>query len=325
MKKNVSLKAIAMQLGVSINTVSHALRDMNDVSEETKTKVRKAAMEMGYMPNHVAQMMKLDERPVVGVFLQSFDNPYYNALNEELRKLFFDRDDYSLVFLCFPQIGVEVIKACVLQRVDLLICFSPPDEKMADFAELNNIDIVCGGSFADPDNKFDHVCVDDDGGCKLAARYLFNPYYKGDYIFVGNEYYFHKIRMDCFARELHTLSPTAKVECFGVEDDDITAICQKIDGGGCRKIFCFNDELAYKLLEKFDERYTDIRRLYPDLDIVGFDAVGSVVCGFRRIPSVMVDYKQLAGKLYELVENRLRNPDSPLKEVTLQATMYRGK
>lgn len=67
MSRNVSLKAIASRLGVSVNTVSHALRDMNDISEATKSLVRKTAVEMGYMPNHVAQMMKTEERQVVGV------------------------------------------------------------------------------------------------------------------------------------------------------------------------------------------------------------------------------------------------------------------
>ena len=55
--KGVSLKAIALQLNVSINTVSHALRDMDDISEELKIRIRRKAIELGYMPNHVAQNM----------------------------------------------------------------------------------------------------------------------------------------------------------------------------------------------------------------------------------------------------------------------------
>ena len=53
--KNVSLKCIASELGVSVNTVSHALRDMDDISAEMKEKVVRKAMELGYMPNRVAQ------------------------------------------------------------------------------------------------------------------------------------------------------------------------------------------------------------------------------------------------------------------------------
>ena len=62
-EKSVSLKAIASRLGVSINTVSHALRDLDDISEALKIRIRRTAIDMGYMPNHVAQKMKKECSP----------------------------------------------------------------------------------------------------------------------------------------------------------------------------------------------------------------------------------------------------------------------
>ena len=323
MSKNVSLKAIASTLGVSINTVSHALRDMDDISDAMKSKVRKTAIEMGYMPNHVAQMMKTDERAVVGVYVEGFSNLYFNTLNEELRKLFFEREDYSLVFLCWPQFNVEVIKQCVLQRVDLLICFAEIDEKTADFARLNNIKIVCVGSFTNPENRYDHVCVDDECGCKLVARYLFNPYYNGEYVYVGTFYEFHEMRSGYFSQELVSLQKDVVIINYGLETEDISEICRRIDNG-CRKIFCFNDEYAYRLLEELDKHYTDVRRLYPDLDIVGFDGLGRYVHGLRRIPTVKIDYEQFAKTIYGVVKERLNNPKAPVKKVVLPVILYRG-
>ena len=71
MSKNVSLKEIASKVGVSVNTVSHALRDLPDISEGRKKKIRKIALEMGYMPNHVAQTMKIEEKPLVAVLIRN--------------------------------------------------------------------------------------------------------------------------------------------------------------------------------------------------------------------------------------------------------------
>ena len=323
MSKNVSLKAIASAIGVSINTVSHALRDMDDISDAMKSKVRKTAIEMGYMPNHVAQMMKTDERSVVGVYVGCFSNLYFNTLNEELRKLFFRREDYSLVFLCWPQFDVEVIKQCVLQRVDLLVCFAEIDEKTADFAKLNNIEIVCVGSFANPGTRYDLVCVDDECGCRLAARYLFNPYYGGEYVYVGESFTFYEIRRRFFSEELTSLQANVEIINYSLENDDISEMCSRIDNG-CRKIFCFNDEYAYRLLEELDKHYTDVRRIYPDLDIVGFDGLGRCVCGLRRIPTIKIDYEQFAYEIYRVVEERLKNPGKPVKHVVLPVTLYRG-
>ena len=47
MAKSTGLKAIAYELGVSVNTVSRALRDCKDISEHTKEIIRKKAYELG--------------------------------------------------------------------------------------------------------------------------------------------------------------------------------------------------------------------------------------------------------------------------------------
>ena len=55
MKSNVVCqKDIAEELGISVNTVSHALRGLSDISEETIQKVRDKAVELGYVPNSMA-------------------------------------------------------------------------------------------------------------------------------------------------------------------------------------------------------------------------------------------------------------------------------
>ena len=97
--KNVSLKAIAAQMNVSINTVSHAIRDMDDVSEALKLKIRKKAIEMGYMPNHVAQHLKRDEKPVVAILVDSFTNLYFNTFSNELTKLLYERKEFDFMIL----------------------------------------------------------------------------------------------------------------------------------------------------------------------------------------------------------------------------------
>ena len=56
--KSVGLKTIAYELNVSVNTVSRALRDCDDISSETKEKVRQKAYELGYMPNNISQFIK---------------------------------------------------------------------------------------------------------------------------------------------------------------------------------------------------------------------------------------------------------------------------
>ena len=53
----IRLKDIAARAGVSLMTVSKALRDEPDVSATTKTRIKLLAQQMGYVPDSSAQVL----------------------------------------------------------------------------------------------------------------------------------------------------------------------------------------------------------------------------------------------------------------------------
>ena len=56
--KPLTLRALATQAGVSVATMSLALRNSNEISTATRTRLQKLATEQGYRPNpHVAKLM----------------------------------------------------------------------------------------------------------------------------------------------------------------------------------------------------------------------------------------------------------------------------
>lgn len=63
----VSMKDISAACGVSVATVSKALNDHRDVSEETKRRIRQVAKEMGYFPNSSARILKTNKSFNIGV------------------------------------------------------------------------------------------------------------------------------------------------------------------------------------------------------------------------------------------------------------------
>ncbi len=62
-----SLKDISRECGVSVATVSKALNDHTDISEETRSRVRKVAKELGYSPNFSARALKTNRTHGIGV------------------------------------------------------------------------------------------------------------------------------------------------------------------------------------------------------------------------------------------------------------------
>ncbi|MBN1895576.1 LacI family DNA-binding transcriptional regulator [bacterium] len=67
--KKVTLKMIAEQLGMTPATISKALRDSTDISEETKRRVKEVADNLGYHPNLMARSLVQRRSYLLGVMV----------------------------------------------------------------------------------------------------------------------------------------------------------------------------------------------------------------------------------------------------------------
>jgi LacI family transcriptional regulator len=74
---NVTLKNIAAILGLSIATVSKALKDYDDISTSTKLKVKKLAKELNYKPNSVAQSLRNQESKIIGLIIPEIVHHFF--------------------------------------------------------------------------------------------------------------------------------------------------------------------------------------------------------------------------------------------------------
>ncbi len=90
----VRLKDIAKIVGVSVMTVSKALRDEPDVSAATKAKIKKLAIDMGYVPDSSAQGLRTKTTKLLGLVIPATTNPIYArivlAIEERAQDLGYD-------------------------------------------------------------------------------------------------------------------------------------------------------------------------------------------------------------------------------------------
>jgi LacI family transcriptional regulator len=90
----VRLKDIAQLAGVSIMTVSKALRDAPDVSAATKARIKALAGQMGYVPDSSAQGLRTKTTKLFGLVVPSITNPVYArvimAIEERAHELGYD-------------------------------------------------------------------------------------------------------------------------------------------------------------------------------------------------------------------------------------------
>jgi DNA-binding LacI/PurR family transcriptional regulator len=90
----VRLKDIAQLTGVSVMTVSKALRNEPDVSAETKAKIKALAQQMGYVPDSSAQGLRTKTTKLLGLVIPATINPVYarmvHAIEERASELGYD-------------------------------------------------------------------------------------------------------------------------------------------------------------------------------------------------------------------------------------------
>jgi LacI family transcriptional regulator len=116
----VRLKDIARQAGVSVMTVSKALRDAPDVSDETRARIKLLAQQLGYVPDSSAQCLRSKTTRLFGLVIPSITNPIFArivfAIEDRAHELGYD---LLLVHtLNMPEREERGIRRLISRRVD---------------------------------------------------------------------------------------------------------------------------------------------------------------------------------------------------------------
>jgi LacI family transcriptional regulator len=77
---SITIKDIATALNLSVSTVSKALRDSYEISENTKKLVNKYALEHNYRPNPIAQSLKQGHSKSIGIVVSTIENQFFSQV-----------------------------------------------------------------------------------------------------------------------------------------------------------------------------------------------------------------------------------------------------
>lgn len=88
--KTITIKDIAKQCGVGVSTVSRAINNHPDISEETKSMIMEVIKEHNFIPNNSARNLKRLETRTIAVLIKGIDNPFFQKMikvfEEEIQK-----------------------------------------------------------------------------------------------------------------------------------------------------------------------------------------------------------------------------------------------
>ncbi|MVZ63437.1 LacI family DNA-binding transcriptional regulator [Sphingobacterium humi] len=120
---NITLKELARKLGISVSTVSKALNDSFEISDETKQRVREMADAHQYRPNILAKSLKTGRSNTLAVLIPYLSNPFQSQVLEGAHQAAFERN-YKLVFMQSrenEQLEQESLNVLQQQNVDGVI------------------------------------------------------------------------------------------------------------------------------------------------------------------------------------------------------------
>ena len=78
--RQVTIKDIAIELGISPSTVSRALKDHPDISVKTKKAVNELAEKLHYKPNVVALSLRHSKSNIIGVIIPELIHHFFSSV-----------------------------------------------------------------------------------------------------------------------------------------------------------------------------------------------------------------------------------------------------
>lgn len=331
-KKKVKLENIAEALGVSIVTVSNALKGKKGVSEELRQKIEQTAREMGYqMPSR--EGWKKHDSYIIGVvvaerYVREFPSFYmevYKNISQEAMK----RGSLTMLEVATREKESLEEKFSAFQDCEvagvILIGEMKKDYINAVRSEYKNVPIICV-DYYDVFEDMDYIVTDGFGGMEQMTRLMIKEGIR-DLAFVGTVNATKNIT-DRY------LGYCKALDRAGIEDAKYNIIPDRDSAG---EVFDLNPRLPEKLPQGFvcncdRTALVVIRKLKElgirvpeDISVVGFDNYPPDVSGGRQLTTYQNDEQVLARLSIHTMLQRIEGRKKPEGIRIVEGSVIRGE
>lgn len=181
MHNQVTLKDIANILNVSVSTVSKALNDSYEISDQTKNNVLKVVKSLNYIPNDSARSLKSNTTKRIGVILPNIESDFFAKVIRAIENEAAKQNYKVIICLSNDTIKKEVEGVSILLNgsVDgIIISLSQETQDSEQYTHLENFnknklpivmfDRVCN------EIDCDKITIDDFKATCEATKYLYS-------------------------------------------------------------------------------------------------------------------------------------------------------
>lgn len=281
-----TIREIAEKSGVSIATVSNIMNNKGKASPETINRVRKVIEEMHYVPNVVAQNLKLKRSTSIGVIVEDMtifsvpdvldgitdycDQLGYQVFLVNLRLFKNYNDTYYSENFYFEKVHQEIQKLKNLQ-VDGIIYVCAHERQIEVFPDDLNLPAVMAYGYSGKEN-IPSIVVNDKNGMGQITEYVLKAGHRKIGLITGKRDSMHaQARLIGFQETLFHYGGEMDLEMIQIGDWERKSgytLAERLLKQGATAIMCMNDLMAGGVYDRLEER-----GLIPgkDIAVTGYD------------------------------------------------------
>lgn len=285
-----TIRDVAERAGVSISTVSIALKHDPRVKESTRKRIAAVAQSLGYRPNGIARDLKMQQTQTIAIFLHDLGGPFYSELVSGVQDVALSYGYSPIVACSVGGRGVALDRLLLEGRVDGAIILDHHIEE--DFIRKvagHKLPIVLLDRDIEGCPDVYRVTSDHAGGAYGATRHLLENGYR-KIAFVGGPSVSEdgQLRFRGYVRAMQSFGfeidksfiiPGNFTEQSGYEAGLTLILRQQTPDA----VFAGNDEMAIGILRAFSER---LIRVPEDIALVGFDDIRLTQYTFPTLTTV---------------------------------------
>jgi LacI family transcriptional regulator len=319
----LTIKDIARNLGVSVSTVSRALKDHPDISPETKQMIKTYAEQINYRPNVLALGLRRQKSYTIGLIIPAIVHHFFSSVISGMEELAY-MEGYNLI-ICQSNENQHReamnLQTLIDHRVDGIlvslskttISFDPFIEAFESGLPLVFFDRVC------PDIESDRILTDDFHGGRIATEHLIKRGCKNilhlaapQHLLIG------KGRYEGYCEALKGKGIPIKEElilkCDTPEEvmaleKHLVDLASNIDG-----IFAVNDSTAIAAIQVLKKSGFDIP---GNIAVVGFGDGPNATIIHPELTTVVQKGYDMGRASVRLLLQRLNNPGAAISPQTI--------
>lgn len=276
--KNVTIKDVAKVAGVSYATVSRALSGSTEIGEDTRERILKICMEMGYTTNYIARSMVMKKTKLLGLIVANIDNPFMSELAYYIEMRARERG-YNLM-LCNSShdldIEREVFELLVSRQADGIILVPASTESFETLKHLVQKVPTVFVSENLRDVPESYISVDNYRGTYIGTEYLYSlGHRKILYFGLRKASVTHQMRAEGYINACRALGIETNILDSNYKQSSIQAgyeLARHVFSGKLdfTAIFAAADSLALGVYAAAEEAGV---RIPEDISLIGFDNI----------------------------------------------------